>query len=430
MSRSEVQNNGIQENAEAVEDLTSTESLERHDANQGNTMDRAELAHRMGADELRNTAVGEVVEREENRTAEQVRTELNGVLSQERIASLSPQGVRLWQTGGHARIETNHGFEESSGDNEQKRMQEIYMRIRKTSMSGMSPLKGKDSYVGLSGKELVVNMPLLKDDLVYVSDAKRTEEMVPEGDSEKAEQFKKRAEFFAKYRETLKEILDTVHPPQSAKGQFFSTKYGGIAEREQIQRYCTDPENLKGSLQVIAMMGLGVLFAINAINDMRQGKIRVITLLMLGGIVALAGKDSKFNILTNSKFATFSKERLTRKKAEMIMSLKGGQKSALLKKLRSLKGETVTAENMRSITHPKTKGVEREDRRLVEVAKIFDGMNSSLAHNILSGLVGMSKDKNRGTGLDFIEALEKDPGTTENLLADVKSDPTLLEATK
>ncbi|PIR54145.1 hypothetical protein COU75_02305 [Candidatus Peregrinibacteria bacterium CG10_big_fil_rev_8_21_14_0_10_42_8] len=420
MSTAEVQNNGLQNNAE---NLVTPESLKRHEANQGNTMQRAELAHRMGADTLRNTAVGEIVEREESRTAEQVRTELNGVLSQERIASLNPQGVRLWQTGGHARIETNNGFVESSGDNEQKRVPEILQRIRRTAKWGMKPLKGKETYAGLSGNELIIDMPLLKDDLAYVSDAKRTEAMIPEGDNEKAEQFKKRAEFFAKYRETLKEILDTVHPPQSKKGRFFSAKYGGIAEREQIQRYCTDPENLKGSLQVIAMMGLGVLFAINAINDMRQGKIRVMTLLMLGGIVALAGKDSKFNILTNSKFAKFSKNRLTRKKAEMLMSLKGGQKNALLKKFSSLQGETITKENMRSITHPKKQGKEREDRKLVEVVEIFDGMNSSLAHNILSGLSGMSKDKNRNTGLDFIEALEQDPGTTENLLADVKANP-------
>jgi len=246
----------------------------------------------------------------------------------------------------------------------------------------------------------------LEQDLIYVSDAKRS--ITPE-----------RAQYFDKYKQILRDLINAAANPKEEMA--YLSNHGSVAIDQELEHHCTDPENAKGALQVLAMGGLAVLLAINGFNNFKSGKFSVFTLALLGGLVALKGKDSKYDMLTGTGFTNFSRDKLSRSDAEYIFS-HGPKRRGMIRyfgnKSRT-KGEMITQKDIKAIVEGgKGRPPVRKD-----IADIFLGMPASHACNYLKGLGKISTDKNKGLALDFIEANHRDGGRTAAELKQVVARP-------
>ncbi len=384
--------------------------LEHLNTEQRSSLQRAAFAHQMHADEPRNLAIQNMQERAQNRSPEEVQAAVQGVLTEQRLSELNPAGVRLWRSGGHAIVETTHGYSETSGESEVRKVSEIYQRILTTSKWGLQKHSGKKSYMGMHNGRYVIDRSLIESDLVYVSDEKRA--LIPEGGTpEVRKQFEERAELFHKYRMVLLELIQAAQSPRDE--QMFIRNNGSIAVDQIIEHNCSDPENAKGAMKVLAIGALTLLFLGKALGDWNGNKVSVMTVVLLGGIMALVGKSSKMKYLTDSKFLGMSRERLSGDKAKRLMSLPTKQRSALMKHFKQNKGVTLTSEVMKLVTEPK----DPAKRVPLEIAQIFEGMTGQVARNYLGAIEGMGKTKDKKMVIDFLGANYKDGGQVESDMA-------------
>jgi hypothetical protein len=420
MSASSAEIRGPDTGPSTSEILADALETKRYPEKQRASGQRIELASEVGeaGDAARGAAAAEIIKKASDRTPEQVLDAMRGVLNTTSLDNLARDGVRLWETGGHASMKTNHGFQTASGNNERLAMQKIEQRLRFTSKLKYDPnrkqltegLKGKTYFEMYQGKA-TIKRERLEQDLIYVSDAKRY--ISPE-----------RAEYFGKYKQILRDLLSaTADPVKEIK---YLHNHGSVAVDQELDHHCTDPENAKGAVKILAMGGLALLLAINGVNNFRSGTFSIFTLALLGGLVALKGKDSKYDMLTGTGFTNFSRDKLSRSDAQYIFS-HPKERRAMIKyfeKKSRTKGEMITQEDVDALTE-RGKGKTPVKK---EIADIFLGMPSSHAYNYLKGLGKISTDKNKGMALDFIEANHRDGGQTAAELKQIVARPDEAEA--
>jgi hypothetical protein len=415
MSATNAETIGTETGPSSPEALVNEEEQARYETEQRSTGHRMGLASEIGeaGDAARKAAANEAIDRVSNRSPEQVLTAMRGVLNEASLGELGKNRPRFLTSGGHASIETNHGIQTASGNNEAIAMQKIDQRLRHTSKLRYNPNRKElnqgakvNTYFVMYQGKATIQREKLEQDLIYVSDAKRY--ITPE-----------RAEYFEKYKQILRDLRSATVDPKTE--MIYLNNHGSVAIDQELEHHCTDPENAKGALKVLAMGGLAVLLAINGVNNFRSGTFSIFTLALLGGLVALKGKDSKYDMLTGTGFTNFSRDKLSRSDAQYIFS-HPKERRAMIKyfgnKSRT-KGEMITQEDVDALTE-RGKG---KTPVKPEIAAIFLGMPSSHAYNYLKGLGKISTDKNKGIALDFIEANHQDGGQTAEELQQIVARP-------
>ena len=382
------------ERTDGPEVIDPSEVLNQFSGEQRSTLQRAALAHTMHADEPRNAALESMAERANNRSPEDVQAAVLSVLTEERLRDLHPGGVRLWQTGGHAIMETNHGYSESSGDNEYKVIREIHQRPVTTSRWGLQKHSGHKSYMGMYGKKYQLDRSLLEQDLLYVSQPIRY--TIPQGDDpEKIAPFQERADLFERYKATLLELIEVAQSP--ADEQQFVSENGSVAVDQVLKRHCTNFETAKGSVKIMA---LGVILAIAAAKIVFDKKLTLSSIALIGVIMFLVGKNPKMKYLKDSRFLNFCSENVSGDTAAAIMGLPPKKRSAMLRYFKSHQTETLTAEHIKRITEPN----DRSRAAPEDIAHIFTGMTGAAAFNYANAILEMGRTKEKGTVIDFLDA--------------------------
>ena len=419
MSATNAETRGPETGPIGTEALANAEEQARYEARQRGIGQHMKLGSQMpeNGNEIMAAAANEAIERASNRSPEQVLTAMRGVLNEASLGELGKNRPRFLTSGGHANIETNHGHQTASGNSEIDAMRKIDQRLRHTSKLRYDPNRKElnqgakvNTYFVMYQGKATIQREKLEQDLIYVSDAKRY--ITPE-----------RAEYFEKYKQILRALRSATVDPKTE--MIYLNNHGSVAIDQELEHHCTDPENAKGALKVLAMGGLAVLLAINGVNNFRSGTFSVFTLALLGGLVALKGKDSKYDMLTGTGFTNFSRDKLSRSDAQYIFS-KGPERRAMIKYFgnKSRTGsEIITQKDIDTLTKKdSTTPVEPE------IAAIFLGMPASHACNYLKGLGKISTDKNKGMALDFIEANHRDGGQTASELQQIVARPDEAEA--
>ena len=384
------------------ESIEQDQAAERYKQKMDSNVQRAALANKMNQKEPLEAAMKGVNTEIENRPPEVILSRVSDVLTPERLKSLDMDDVELWKTGGSTIMETNKGLREYKGDNEFTRMSQINLLINATAEWEPESVGAEQSLLTMEKGKVVLNRSLLEEALGYVSAKKR--HTSPE-----------RTAFFENYKEVLLDLIEAAGTPRDEF--LYAQKYGSVAAEQIVQRHCPDTgSNTKEAWKSIGVAMMGILFAVNAFSDVKNGKFRVFTFVTLAGLAGLVGGSYKTDIFgKGTGFTEFCRKSLSREKAEDIFALKPIQINAMLKYFKSQAGEKVGEESIEALSNPKNRKGDTDMARAVpaDIAKIFVGLSGAQAHTNLQNLIKMKTGPNREVTLNYIDATHKDGGQTE-----------------
>ncbi|MBT4119359.1 MAG: hypothetical protein HOG89_00020 [Candidatus Peribacter sp.] len=325
------------------------------------------------------------------------------------------KGSIMMRKGADAQIYIDGKLVTISGPDELKRMQAIKKRLETTmriineksdNLAAIAKTKrytDKTSYVTPQGDTYELERAAIGTDIRWLTSPLR----ITSAEGSKVDP--EREEIFRAYRDKLSYIKNTLTTP--AAEHKYVTDHGNDDENLRcLERYCRDPNAIKGAGKFAALLAVGALLSFWVIRDTQKKNLSFTTLLLAGGAMFIMKGGPKNQFMASSQFADLSR-RVGADGMKKLLNLPSGPRNHLIKTLNFYSGRGgITEENLHELTDPKSKSGKRLTGKRVpdKIARLFIGdPKPSGSAYVLGKMKGVRDPQSKKVMISLAEANSK-----------------------